>query len=111
MAVQIMTTYQDGILWNTFQASSMLPYFPYYVNQAKMSLIMFEIQVPFFCLQQEIQIKLISHVHINGTNIIFLRTKKAALTFSISKLHLPTVSSLIVLSHQCKEPEKNFEAG
>jgi hypothetical protein len=48
MAVQIMTTYQDGILWNTFQASSMLPHFPYYVNQAKMSLSMFEIQVPFF---------------------------------------------------------------
>jgi hypothetical protein len=48
MAVQIMTTYQDGILWNTFQAFSMLPYFPYYVNQPKMSPIMFEIQVPFF---------------------------------------------------------------
>jgi hypothetical protein len=61
------------------------PTFPIYVNQAKMSLIMFEIQVPFF-LQQEIQIKLNSHVHIKGTNIIFIRTKKAALTFSISQI-------------------------
>jgi hypothetical protein len=37
-----------------------------------------------------------------------IRTEKAALTFSISILHLPTFSSLLLLSHHCKGPEKKF---
>jgi hypothetical protein len=36
-----------------------------------------------------------------------IRTQKAAQTF-ISILHLPTFSSLQLLSRQCKGPEKNF---
>jgi hypothetical protein len=36
-----------------------------------------------------------------------IRTQKAAQTF-IRILHLPTFSSLQLLSHQCKRPEKNF---
>jgi hypothetical protein len=45
-------------------------------------------------------------LHIPGMNGI-IRTQKAAQTF-ISILHLPTFSSLRILSHQCKGPEKNF---
>jgi hypothetical protein len=45
-------------------------------------------------------------LRIPGMNGI-IRTQKAAQTF-ISILHLPTLSSLRLLSHQCKGPEKNF---
>jgi len=41
---------------------------------------------------------------ING----IIRTEKAALTFSISILHLPTFSSLLLLSPECEGPEENF---
>jgi hypothetical protein len=45
-------------------------------------------------------------LHILGIHII--RTEKGALTFSISILHWPTFSSLQLLLHQCKGPEKKF---
>jgi hypothetical protein len=48
-------------------------------------------------------------VHIPGINRV-TKTEKATLTFSISTLHLLTLPSLLLLllSHQCKGPEKNF---
>jgi len=42
-----------------------------------------------------------SILHINGT----LRTEKATMTFSIS-MHLITFSSLLLLSHQCKDAKE-----
>ncbi len=46
-------------------------------------------------------------LHIPSINHI-KRTKGATLTFSISILHLPPFSSLLLRSHQCEGPEKNF---
>jgi len=43
-----------------------------------------------------------SILHINGT----VRTEKATMTFSISILHLITFSSLLLLSHQCKDAKE-----
>jgi len=46
-------------------------------------------------------------LHIPGINDI-IRKEKAALTFSVSILHWPTFSSLQLLLHKCKRPEKKF---
>jgi hypothetical protein len=71
--------------------------------------LMFEIRVTSICLQPENadQADQPCILHIPGIHRI-TRKKKATLTFSISILHLLTFSSLVLLSHQCKGPEKKF---
>jgi hypothetical protein len=70
--------------------------------------LMFETQVPFICLQPEIQIKLSSHVFSTSqaSNGI-IRTEKVALTFSISKFWftylLPPTTSIPPVQRTCKE--------
>jgi hypothetical protein len=59
------------------------------------------------CVQNPDQADQSCILHILGINGI-IRTEKAALTFSISILHLTTFSSLLLLSPECKGPEENF---
>ncbi len=59
------------------------------------------------CVQNPDQADQSCILHILGINGI-IRTEKAALTFSISILHLPTFSSLLLLSPKCEGPEENF---
>jgi hypothetical protein len=94
------------------------PYWVSYVLKPECfpCLLMFEIQVPFICLQPEIQIELISHVFsASHTSKVSSEQKKPHWdslhqqeNFVRAYCHLLTFSSLLVLSHQCKGSEKNF---